>query len=67
MARCLQAPLPQGQPASRGGVPPAELTQTATIRNAVNLKKHTLKLVPISGNENKLSVQFMFDAAEPCR
>eukprot|EP00891_Asterochloris_glomerata_P009535 jgi/Astpho2/9535/fgenesh1_pg.00146_%23_2_t len=61
------APLPQGQPASRGGVPPAELTQTATIRNAVNLKKHTLKLVPIAGNENKLSVQFMFDAAEPCR
>jgi hypothetical protein len=49
-------------------VPPAaKLTQTATIRNAVNLKKHSLKLVPVPGSTTKFAVQFTFDASTPCR
>lgn len=42
-----------------------EVKQTATIRNAVNLKKFTLKLVPVEGQPNKLSVRFQVDASEP--
>ncbi|KAL3141998.1 hypothetical protein ABBQ32_004641 [Trebouxia sp. C0010 RCD-2024] len=49
------------------GPPPQELTQTATIRNAVNLKKNTLKLVPLADNPNKFSVHFVFDASSACR
>lgn len=43
-----------------------ELTQTATIRNAVNLKKQTLKVSPVKGDLNKLRVSFTFDASSPC-
>ena len=42
-----------------------EVKQTATIRNAVNLKKFTLKLVSVEGQPNKLSVRFQVDASEP--
>ncbi|BDA47512.1 probable E3 ubiquitin-protein ligase LUL1 [Coccomyxa sp. Obi] len=39
---------------------------TATIRNAVNLKKPTLSLQPIDGDPRRLAVHFEFDASEPC-
>ncbi len=42
-----------------------EVKQTTTIRNAVNLKKFTLSLVPKEGQPNKLSVRFQVDASEP--
>eukprot|EP00884_Botryococcus_braunii_P018074 jgi/Botrbrau1/4950/Bobra.0122s0028.1 len=45
--------------------PERELTQTATIRNSVNLKKVSLKLVPVNGDSNKLAVCFEFDASQP--
>ena len=71
---------PQHQPAysrpvGAPGAPPApapppaasqELTQTATIRNAVNLKKNTLEVVPLPGAPNKLAISFTFDASQPC-
>lgn len=58
-----------GAPHGYGGraAPPRvqEQTQrTSTIRNNVNLKKPTLKLVD-AGN-GKLAAQFTFDAAAPC-
>lgn len=62
----LQPPPHLPQP-NQSGPPPQELTQTATIRNAVNLKKNTLKLVPLADNPNKFSVHFVFDASSPCR
>ena len=44
-----------------------ELTQTATIRNAVNLKKNTIKLIPLADSPNKYSIHFVFDASTSCR
>ena len=46
--------------------PPEQLTQTATIRNAVNLKKNSLRLEPVNGDSSRLAVHFDFDASEPC-
>ena len=45
---------------------PQSLTQTATIRNAVNLQKSTLKIVPSQIDPNILTIEFHFDASEPC-
>ncbi|KAK9905555.1 hypothetical protein WJX75_002064 [Coccomyxa subellipsoidea] len=45
---------------------PEQLTQTATIRNAVNLKKNSLRLEPVDGDSSRLAVHFDFDASEPC-
>jgi E3 ubiquitin-protein ligase MGRN1 len=42
------------------------LTQTATIRNAVNLKKSSLKVIPSDVDCNFLRIEFEFDASEPC-
>ena len=56
-----QAPANQPQPAAQ------ELTQTATIRNAVNLKKNTIKLVPVADSLHKFSIHFIFDASTSCR
>ncbi|PRW34052.1 putative E3 ubiquitin- ligase LOG2 isoform B [Chlorella sorokiniana] len=53
------APAPAAGPAQ-------ELTQTATIRNAVNLKKNTLEVTPLPGQPNKLAISFTFDASQPC-
>lgn len=39
---------------------------TATIRNAVNLKKPSLSLEPVDGDPRRLAVHFEFDASEPC-
>ena len=47
--------------------PTTEVTQTATIRNAVNLKKASLGVTPLPGNPNHLAVRFFFDASEACR
>ena len=62
------APHAQQQQQQQQPAPPAqELTQTATIRNAVNLKKATLALVPLEGSPSRLAVRFNFDASEACR
>ncbi|KAK2079168.1 hypothetical protein QBZ16_002859 [Prototheca wickerhamii] len=55
------------RPSAAGATPPAaqELTQTATIRNAVNLKKSTLSVQAAPGAPGKLSVSFSFDASAP--
>lgn len=64
----LQPPPNMPQPAATS-IPqqPQELTQTATIRNAVNLKKNTIKLVPLADSPNKFSIHFVFDASTSCR
>lgn len=61
------APPPPGGPAPTPAATPAqELTQTATIRNAVNLKKNTLEATPVPGSPNRLAISFTFDASQPC-
>ena len=52
-------PFPAQQPAQ-------ELTKTATIRNRANLKKNTLRLVPLGGDPTKLLITFVFDNSAPC-
>mmetsp|Transcript_6833 Transcript_6833/g.19270 ORF Transcript_6833/g.19270 Transcript_6833/m.19270 type:complete len:359 (+) Transcript_6833:168-1244(+) len=42
------------------------LQPTSTIRNAVNLKKDSIKLVPRDGDPNILEIQFKFDSSQPC-
>lgn len=42
-----------------------ELTQTATIRNAVNLKKSTLRVHRDIGAPDRLTLSFSFDASAP--
>jgi hypothetical protein len=44
-----------------------EYQQTQTIKNQVNVKKQTLRLEPVPGQPNLLSIQFAFDASAPCR
>ena len=58
---------PQPPPAAAAAqAPPQELTKTATIRNSVNLKKNTLRLVPVAGDPQKLRITFSFDNSAPC-
>lgn len=52
----------QQQPTS---TPAKSLTQTATIRNAVNLKKSSLRVIS-SEDPQFLQIAFEFDASEPC-
>ena len=59
-----QATPPSGQ---RPAQPAQELSQTSTIRNAVNLQKATLRLAPSADDPNKLAVVFSFDASAPCK
>lgn len=56
------------QPPPPVGAPQAaqELTKTATIRNSVNLKKNTLRLVPLAGDPKELLITFAFDNSAPC-
>lgn len=57
-------PPPQHTPAP---LPPTQqLTQTATIRNSVNLKKSSLAVKSIPGDPNRLAISFTFDASQPC-
>lgn len=53
--------------------PTQQLTQTATIRNAVNLKKASLAVKPLTSSlaedestHEKLGIYFTFDASAPC-
>lgn len=60
---------PAGAPGQQGPAPAGpsqELTQTATIRNAVNLKKATLEVTPVPGAPTRLAISFTFDASQPC-
>lgn len=65
-------PLTPVQPNYPRGAPPpqtkqtGELQHTKTIKNQVNLKKKTLKLVPKEDDETKLIPEFVFDASTPC-
>lgn len=43
-----------------------DFTQTATIRNSVNVKKDTIKLEPVQGDPTKLRITFSFDCTQPC-
>jgi len=45
---------------------PEQTQRTSTIRNDVNLKKASLKLVPSTLDPGRLVVQFQFDAAAAC-
>ena len=45
---------------------PPQLQRTQTIRNDVNLKKNTLKLVRDPQSPSKYHLEFTFDAAAPC-
>eukprot|EP00210_Caulerpa_lentillifera_P004914 g4690.t1 len=56
---CPRGPLPQSKQ-------PSELQQTKTIKNQVNLKKKTLRLIPTEEDKTKLKPEFMFDASAPC-
>lgn len=47
-------------------VPTQEYQQTATIRNQVNLKKHTLRL-EATADPNVLAITFTCDASASCR
>lgn len=55
------------QPNPPAGAQDGQLQQTSTIRNAVNLKKDSLKLVPRPGNPDILDVYFKFDSTALCR
>ncbi|GLD99489.1 hypothetical protein PINS_up008208 [Pythium insidiosum] len=46
-----------------------EMQQTSTVKNHVNLKKSTLKLVPSKDSDRpgRYVLEFMFDATKPCR
>ncbi len=48
-------------------VPTQEYQKTATVKNPVNLKKHTISLTPVPDQPHILSISFTFDADEPCR
>eukprot|EP00873_Tetraselmis_striata_P026561 jgi/Tetstr1/446825/TSEL_034305.t1 len=54
------------QPNPPAGAQDGQLQQTSTIRNAVNLKKDSLKLVPRPGNPDILDVYFKFDSTALC-
>jgi E3 ubiquitin-protein ligase MGRN1 len=46
--------------------PPPAISKTFTIRNDVNLKKNTLKLVRDEANASRYHLEFTFDAATDC-
>eukprot|EP00898_Chlorokybus_atmophyticus_P003306 jgi/Chlat1/3977/Chrsp26S04041 len=48
-------------------MPQAEMRRTCTIRNEVNLKKKTLRIVRDEGAPDTCRVAFTLDAACPCR
>lgn len=49
------------------GPPPQEIQATQTIRNQVNLKKKSIRVSPMLGNDEQLAVSFRFDATTACR
>ena len=50
----------------RGVDPPAQMRKTQTIRNDVNLKKTTLRLVQDEAVASSYHLEFSFDASTPC-
>ncbi|KAI8469170.1 MAG: zinc finger, C3HC4 type-domain-containing protein [Monoraphidium minutum] len=62
---------PPVAPPGRGPVPrpvaAQEYQQTSTIKNQVNLKKPSLKVVPLEGRPHEFRLEFAFDASAPCR
>jgi hypothetical protein len=60
-------PPPQALPSPYPAAPPNQLHQTATVRNLVNLKKHTWKLAPCAGDPTKLQITFVLDVVQKCR
>ncbi|GBF91408.1 hypothetical protein Rsub_04148 [Raphidocelis subcapitata] len=68
-----QPPAPAGGARYGYGQPPRpavaaqEYTQTATVKNQVNLKKWTLKVTPLPGRPHEFGLSFSFDATAPCR
>jgi hypothetical protein len=64
--RAQAPPIPQQFGGPRP-VPTQEYQKTATVKNPVNLKKHTISLTPLPDQPHILSVSFTFDADEPCR
>lgn len=47
------------------GVP--EMQQTCTVKNHVNLKKSSLKLLQSASHPGQYALSFQFDATKPCR
>lgn len=47
--------------------PPPQMQRTFTIRNDVNLKKGTLKLIRDAAKPSQYHVEFVFDASTDCR
>lgn len=41
--------------------------EATTVRNLVNLKKHTLRLAPREGSPHILDISFNLDVVSPCR
>ena len=61
------APAPKAKSGGRLQVPPTpQLQLTETIRNDVNLKKQTLRLVKVPDETDKYCLEFIFDAATEC-
>lgn len=59
---------PHGPPqvAAPAPVSVQQYNQTKTIKNACNINKKSLALVPVPGDPLKLQITFLFDATEPC-
>ena len=54
------------QVAAPAPMPVQQYNQTKTIRNACNINKKSLRVVPVPGEPHKLQITFLFDATEPC-
>ena len=63
MRNCNQPSAQAPKPGTKDG---QDFTQTATIRNSVNVKKDTIKLEPLEGDPTKLRISFSFDCTQPC-
>ena len=62
------APRPVVQKSQVQNAPPQSSAHEATtVRNLVNLKKHTLRLAPREGSPNILDISFNLDVVSPCR
>lgn len=65
-ANLPQQPPPYPYNPAPAARPEPQAQRTNTVRNHVNLKKQTLKLVPVKEEPGKFTVEFKFDAAAPC-
>ena len=60
------APQPQSYGGASSPGPAPERRKTKTVRNDVNLKKHTLKMVALEGEPATFFPSFRFDCGAPC-